>query len=572
MKPNGCAAFILTLALVLPLQSVLADSGWVNSQGCYCGTYNPAPVSYISKGCSTDADRNATRDQMSYWNLYSTIYTPSVATGLGAPGNGSNEVNTFITGSDASSIYGYTMDPNLYGVAIIQPDANFGTFNECDDFDATGCDDFTETDVLINSAFGSGWTTNRNNFCGPALIQTTALHEIGHTWGAHHVFTLTGWGDSFSVMNYVRDDVGQFVTRMDANTIRAAYPGTAQSVTDVGIFPFTFGNDTYAATFSSFSPSSVTAGSNITISRWLIQNIGTAAAASTVVSFYLSTDTTITDSDTLIGTVDFGTLAVNADSDQLSTSLTIPGSTAAGAYFVGAVVTVNGSQDSITLNNSFVIGRPNRKVLLVGTDCTVADSGLEGGSPNGDWTESSTNFPSIICDTGCGSLGSGSYSGTYWAWFGGADAATETGTLEQDVTIGSGMQYLNFYLEIPNADTTGYLRVLMDGTNLFEVTHADAANYGVYHAVSVDISAYADGGSHTLRFESTTEPTGTGLTLDFFVDDICLSDIAFDGGIDCSTVTGSSCSDSGGGGGGGGGGSGGGDGGSSGCFIDIFSR
>jgi hypothetical protein len=429
--------------------------------------------------------------------------------------------------------------------------------------------------VLINASFSTGWTTDSNNACSPALVQTTALHEIGHTWGAHHVFSLSGFGDSFSAMNYVRDDVGQFVTRMDANTIRAAYPDTVRNVTDVGIFPFTFGNRTYAATYSSFSPTSVTAGvDSITITRWLIQNIGTTAAAGTVVSFYLSSDTTITADDTLLGTADFGTLAVDADSDQLGTTLPIPAVTA-GVYYVGAIVTVGGSEDSIAINNRFIIGRPNRRVLLVGTDCTVADGGFEGGSPNSDWTESSTNFSSIICDTSCGLLGSGAYSGTYWAWFGGSGSAVETGTLEQDVTIPGGMRYLNFYLEIPsNPDllNTGYLRLLMDGTNLFEVTHNDITTYDVYRAVSIDVSAYADGGSHTLRFESQTSPTGTNpidtnRRLDFFVDDLCLSASAFNLGVDCRSVSGSGCSDSVANGG-----DGGGDGGSSGCFIGGVSR
>lgn len=564
MRLNCFVFLILALGLSLPTNTALAASGWVNNQGCYCGTYSTVPVDYISRGCGSAAHRNATQDQMSYWNRYSTIYTTSVATGIGKPGNGSNEVNTFISASDAISNYGYSMDPSLYGVAIIQPQANFGVFDSCDEFDATDCDDFAETDVLINAAFATGWTIDPNNACNPALVQTTALHEIGHTWGAHHVFTLPGFGDSFSAMNYVNDDVGRFVTRMDANTIRTAYPGTARSVTDVGIFPFTFGNSRYAATYSSFSPAFGTAGvDSITISRWLIQNIGTNAAANTVVSFYLSTDTTITTDDTLLGTADFGTLAVDADSDQSGTILPIPGAVTDGAYYVGAVVTVDGSEDGIAVNNSFIIGRPNRKVLLVDTDCAVADGGLESGSPNPDWTESSTNFSSIICDTSCGGLGSGAYSGSYWAWFGGADSAVETGILEQDVTIGSSIQYLNFYLEIPSALNTGYLRVLIDGTNLFEVTHSDASTYDVYRAVSIDISAYADGGSHTLRFDSHTEPTGTNRTLDFFIDDICLSKTAFNLGIDCRTVSGSSCNDSDGGGGGDGG---------SGCFIDSLDQ
>lgn len=567
------AALILALVLTPVFRAALADSGWVDNQGCYCGTYNPYPVDFISRGCGTEAERNATMDQLTYWNYYSTIYSPSVQNGYGKPGNGANEVNTFITHSAASSNYGYVMSPTLYGVAIIQPSDNFGSFNACSDFNAAGCGDFTETDVLINAAFPTGWTTDAANACNPALVQTTALHEIGHTWGAHHVFSLP-FGDSFSSMNYVNDDVGMFVTRMDANTIRSAYPDTVNSVTDVGIFPFTFGNSTYAASYAAFSPTSVTAGvDNITISRWLIQNIGTEAAANTVVSFYLSSDTTITDSDTLLGTVDFATLAVDADSDQLGLTLPIPGSVTAGVYYVGAIVTVDGAEDSVAINNRFIIGRPNRRVLLVNSDCSVADSSLEGGSPNSDWTESSSNFDDVvICDTDCGSLGSGAYSGTWWAWFGGIGSAVEDSTLEQDVTIPSGTQYLNFYLEIfftidqnnPTDIATGYLRVLVDGTNLFEVTHNDQSTYSVYRAVSIDISAYADGSSHTLRFVSHTEPAADEpiavKTLNFFVDDICMSDTAFNLGVDCRSVTGSGCSDSSG------------DGGGSGCFIGRISH
>jgi hypothetical protein len=569
MKIHGFASLILALVLALPFGKAVADSGWVNNQGCYCGTYNPYPVNYISRGCGTEAERNASRDQMSYWNLYSTIYTPSVSTGLGAPGNGSNEVNTFITESDASTIYGYTMSSSLYGVAIIQPDANFGNFDECDDFDAAGCDDFTETDVLINSAFSNGWTIDPNNYCGPALIQTTALHEIGHTWGAHHVFTLTAFGDSYSTMNYINDDSGRFVTRMDANTIRAAYPATAKTVTDVAIFPFIFGNAQYGETYASVSPTNVSAGGSITVSNYLIQNIGTNAAADTVVSFYLSTDTTITSGDILLGTADFTTLAVNADSDQ-SATLTIPGSVADGVYYIGAIVTVGGSEDSITINNRFIIGRPVRTLIFVGGGgCIVEDGGFEDGTPNSYWTESSTNYSTPLCSVAsCGSAGSAALTGTWWAWFGGVAGAVEEGTLEQSVTIDSGTQYLNFYLEIPTTNTTGYLRVLMDGTNIFEVTHTDGSSYSTYRPVSIDISAYADGGSHTLRFESRTE-AGTG-TLNFFVDDVCLNTTAFSDGIDCS-AGGSSCSDNGDGDSDGDG-DGDGDGGSSGCFIGCIRR
>lgn len=339
---------------------------WVNNQGCYCGGYSSEIVHFISRGNGTLDERTASMDQMDYWNKYASIYNPmTLDTGFGAPRNGLNEVNTFITPSSAQSIYGYSMSPSLYGVAILQPSNAFGFFNECKYFSAVGCDYFNETDVLINSSFASGWTTDPDNYSN-ALVQTTALHEIGHAWGAHHVFSLPAFGDSYSTMNYINDDSGRFVTRMDANTIRAHYPGVAQTVLDVGIFPLVFGNSTYGETYTSVSPKSVAAGESLHISNFLIQNIGTQNALDTVTTFYLSIDTNIESTDYAIGTVEYSLLPVDSDID-LNVSLVIPDNIPAATYYIGAIVTVNGVEDSIGINNAFIIGRPSRTELTVTT-------------------------------------------------------------------------------------------------------------------------------------------------------------------------------------------------------------
>lgn len=533
MRYRSWATLTLALVLVLPCTTALAAGEWINDEeGCYCGTYpsGSTPVAFISKGSGSQAERNATRDQMNYWNLYSTIYTPSVDAGLGAPGNGINEVNTFITKDQMTSIYNITFQTEVYGAAIIIPENHFGKFDDCQEFytNAVGCNDFTETDVVINADLSGGWTTDPNDYTRN-LLQTTALHEFGHTWGAHHVFTLNDFGDSFSTMNYINDDSGRFVTRMDAKTIRAAYPASVQPVTDVGIFPFIFGNDRYAEVYASISHSTVAAGSNITVSNWLIQNIGTNTANNTVVSFYLSTDTTITSSDILIGTADFGNLAVDADSDQ-STTLTVPESVAEGTYYIGAIVTVDGSEDSIPINNRFIIGRPARTQVTIGEGgCLVADGSFEAGKPSSFWSETSTNYGSPLCDASCDTGGgTGPHSGYWWARFGGVIGAVEEGSLEQTVIIESSARYLNFYLEVPTAGTNGYLRVMLDGNTLLEVTEAHTASYGTYRGVSLDISSYADDGSHTLKLESRTEPS-TG-ALNFFVDDLCFSATAISNG------------------------------------------
>jgi subtilisin family serine protease len=152
----------------------------------------------------------------------------------------------------------------------------------------------------------------------------------------------------------------------------------------------------------------------------------------------------------------------------------------------------------------------------------VADGGFEDGTPNDYWHEASINFGTPLCDSAtCGTGGgSGPHSGDWWAWFGGT-TLTETGSLDQDVTIPPGDAELSFWLEIPEAGTQGFVEASIDGAAIFSATEADADSYVSYERVSLDVSAYADGGSHHLRFESTTN-AGAGTT-NFFVDDVSLN-------------------------------------------------
>jgi hypothetical protein len=157
-------------------------------------------------------------------------------------------------------------------------------------------------------------------------------------------------------------------------------------------------------------------------------------------------------------------------------------------------------------------------------ECNIEDGGFEAGSPNPYWDETSTNFGSPLCSVAtCGTGGgTGPYSGAWWAWFGGISALAEDGSVEQSVTIPAGSSAtLEFYLEINAANTTGYLRVSVDGDQLFEATQADAASYGTYKLVTLNVSAYADGSAHLIRFDSSTD-AGAGPT-NFFVDDVCLT-------------------------------------------------
>ena len=59
--------------------------------------------------------------------------------------------------------------------------------------------------------------------------------------------------------------------------------------------------------------------------------------------------------------------------------------------------------------------------------------------------------------------------------------------------------------------------VSVDGARVFRITDADQAGYARYTEVSVDLSAYADGGTHLLRFSASVY--GDGIT-NFGLDDV----------------------------------------------------
>ena len=158
----------------------------------------------------------------------------------------------------------------------------------------------------------------------------------------------------------------------------------------------------------------------------------------------------------------------------------------------------------------------------------IVDGGFEAGPSGGTWTEASSNFGTPICDVaGCGTgTGTGPHSGTYWTWFGGI-GAYEEGSVSQSVTIPNGTATLTFWLEQIVCDSASdYMEVTIDGTQVF-LTDGSSPLCGVlgYAQQSVDVSAYADGGSHTLEFHSEIFGTN-GSGSNFFVDDVALDAIS----------------------------------------------
>lgn len=380
------SSIAIAAALLLPASTALAqgsaNSGHPDNEGCWCGYQTNVVRNYVIRGMSsTAAHKDAAADMIREWNRYVNLFNVSVdsSSSLGSQ-NGVNEVNVFISSTDSVARYGIELDANLFGVAVMFPSGNFsGTpgFNQCKEFSPNGCGPFAETDVVVNASFPSGWTgdwyaAGNDAQGGVAMVQATVLHEVGHTLGLHHVFDLAsgaGYGNSLSTMNYLNDDVGKFVTRLDSKTVRTEYPGAARSLVDVGIFPFAYGNAKYKQVYAAASKTSLLPGETFTLSNWLIQNVGTQKTGAIRVTFYLfpaGSRAYPLPGDLAVGNVDFGGGAdVDAEQDMNGTPLAAPASAAAGDYWLGAIVTVGGQEDS-----PYQPGKPNNNRFVVGHNPT----------------------------------------------------------------------------------------------------------------------------------------------------------------------------------------------------------
>jgi len=198
----------------------------------------------------------------------------------------------------------------------------------------------------------------------------------------------------------------------------------------------------------------------------------------------------------------------------------IIGLTASSVAFADSNRLLSSANVSIPPSSMFSSPEYNR-----GTN-PVADPGFEGGTPNAAWDEASSNFGTPICDTGaCGTGGSanGSNSGSFWVWFGGI-GASEIGSVSQSVTFPNGSADLTFMLNLPVCDNSAadFMAVDIDGTEIFRILGDDATcGVDAYTMQTIDVSAFADGGSHSLTFSSEIFGNN-GAGTNFFVDDVAI--------------------------------------------------
>lgn len=270
------------------------------------------------------------------------------------------------------------------------------------------------------------------------------------------------------------------------------------------------------------APDGVLTGGQFTYELTATNN-GVGNATGVVVTDLLSPSVTFVSASCgathALGTV---TWNLGALADGASATCTITVQMGPVCATVDNVATIDGNESDSTASN-------NTSAISNSAGNLVADPGFEDGTPNGFWTEFESTFATPICDAGgCGvGGGTGPHSGNFWVWFGGLSSGPTSGSMTQLITIPAGTTTLTFWLETPVCNATNgagdFATLSVDGNEEWRVdATAASCNTVGYAQVSVDISAYADGASHTVEFASTT--LGNGTVSNFFIDDVELLD------------------------------------------------
>jgi subtilase family serine protease len=165
------------------------------------------------------------------------------------------------------------------------------------------------------------------------------------------------------------------------------------------------------AAYQSFSPTTVYYGRPFSISCD-IRNAGLAAAPGYAVSFYASTDTTITAGDTYLGYRAMGGLAAGATAD-CDHSLTFP-PLADGLYYVGWIIdSLNAVSETDETNNVAYNVNGRLRVLNPTVDLSEADPGMRSFSPEA--VKGGDPFSVSIAVGNGGTVGSGPFVVRFYA-------------------------------------------------------------------------------------------------------------------------------------------------------------
>jgi len=334
----------------------------------------------------------------------------------------------------------------------------------------------TNTCVLVHAGNGStispggsamySWTTNDIIYFFEILISTAGQYNIGVTGSntlKYELFTPgsgVAWFDRSSC--HLSSTVGTSSTNLSLSAgmhclvvFKDGGAGIATTLTASCNWNGT-PNLLAASVSVPGAPVTVSAGNSFSVTR-VIQNVGTAAGA-TSFGIYLSTDSTISTSDTLLYTGATGSVNPSTSS-TVTISCTVPASTPNGQYYVGLYIAP--SNTACTATRDVTVVSPftpvAQSVSVVGAPVTVLTGGTfqvtraiqNSGGVSGSATYVLYLSPDATIDAGDTQV----YSGATPAITpGSTDTATDTCTAPASMSPGT--YYAGLFLSATNTAVT----------------------------------------------------------------------------------------------------------------------
>lgn len=354
----------------------------------------------------------------------------------------------------------------------------------------------TDCDIWYNSRVDYTWTNGlldptQSRPYWPVDFRVVARHETGHAIGLDHTdTTLCNMNAIYQHGNGVQHGAGSGMMPHadDKNGCRYLYPGSGTTTNVLATRwrePDTTANNgaRWLDTTGAWA-----AGSFRTIQCWLANQSNTTVLGGSTgirVGVYLSTNTTISTGDTLIGEYTFGG-NWGAYASGLYTTIggTVPSDTPAGTYYVGVIFDNTGLvAEQFEVDNAALVG-------TVSVTNTLRTLSVQSTNPPSGVTIGVTPLDS----TGAGN-GATAFTRTFWN--------TELVTLTAPATNPSGVPFKRWRLDGAN-QTLGVTTLNVSMT----ANHTAIADYYLRTAGSITTLGTSCPGTTGLSSHTATAPKG----------------------------------------------------------------